>query len=315
MLDFLRPSSIEAIEWCPGRAAMEARVTAAVPALRDMCTEAARQGTLGHEVLASTIREAFTGDWSHAPQVIALVEGRMSGLEYWCKDAIRACLTYSLGLINRLAASYRLEILVERSLDGLCIAMPKGGTADLIILCCNNVGRCLRVVVLDHKLGFLTQGEAADHLQLGAYAAMAGARWNPPDGVEVHLSMGRRREFSSALYQSAELAAITHRIRAAVTAATSPTPTLRPSLKGCRYCRALPLCKAAREYLMHAAEEHALLGTDPAERIRLADDAALAKRFAASADALAKHWREQRPTTTETEKDSSCPNTPSASPN
>lgn len=302
MIHHLRPSSLEAIEACPGRALMEDRATRLVPGLEDLTSEAARQGTLGHEVLAAICKEAFIGDWSGAEAVIAGIEPRMVHLAHWCRDAVRACLTYLLGVLRRLTADHgRVQVLAETWLDGTHLGIPRGGTADLILLITDRDGRLIEVHIIDWKTGFLSQGEAADHVQLGTYASMAAARWPRAQRFVVHLAMGRRREFSSALYQSAELAAISHRIRAAVAAATSPTPTLRPSLTGCRYCRALPLCQAARDHVMHAAQEHALLGADPANRIRLAEDAAIAKRFTVAAEALAKLWREQPPTKTDQE--------------
>lgn len=324
MITRLRPSSLEAIEACPGRAFMEEQVCQLVPALDDITSEAAQQGTWGHEVLASIAKEAFIGDWSGADAVIAGIEPRMTHLELWCKDAVRSCLTYLLGLLRRLTSDgYHVQVLAETHLDGTHLGIPRGGTADLILLVSDRDGRLIDVHIIDWKCGFVYQGEAADHLQLGTYAAMAAKRWDRAKRFIVHLAMGRRREFSSALYQAPELAAISHRIRGVVSAATAQVPVITPSLKACRYCKALPLCRKARLHLdgcavdadlfdditpadkalarrFIAATEDLksvwcttsnpgtdsptahLFGTDPANRIALADACAIYKRFAAT---------------------------------
>lgn len=293
LLAFLRPSSLAAIELCPGRPAMEARAVQQVPELRDLCSEPARQGTMGHAVLAGVLSDAFAGDWSRAAEVIAGVEPRMSALAYWTKDAVRACLAYAMHLIQRLSHRYaRIEILVEVKLDGAGIDVPAGGSADLIIVCFDGAGRCMRLVIDDHKCGFVSQGEAADHLQLGGYAVMGFDRWHPVEGVEVHLAMGRRHEFSCALYGAQAIEGVRARIKAASAAARVPAPELRPCLKACRYCRALIFCRPAREFIMDARDQLALFGFDPAGRLDLQDAAALAKRFAQDADAVLKAARE-----------------------
>jgi hypothetical protein len=291
---FIRPSSMAAIEECPGRPLMEARICALVPALRDLVSEPARQGTLGHSALAGVLGDAFAGDWSRAQEVIAGIEGRMAGMAYWTKDATRAALAYGLGAIQRMANSYRsIRILVEHRLAGACIEVPSGGSADLIILC-YHAHSIARAVVIDWKLGWCSQGEAGDHLQLGCYAAMTWNVYTPPEGVEVHLAMGRRREFSAAMYDRQAIDGIRSRIKACVRAARAEAPTLRPSIHACRYCRALVLCRAAREEkIMTSIEQFALFGAEPSERIALQEAVAMAKRFAAEGDALMKLWRAQ----------------------
>lgn len=288
---FIRPSSLEAIEACPGRPLMEARACALVPSLRDYCSEVAKQGTLGHAVIAGVLTDALAGDWSQAPVVVADLERRMGGLERWTRDAVRSCVAYAIDLLRRLHGWYQIQILTEEHLDGAGIDIARGGSADLVVVCMDDAGRVQLVVVVDWKTGFCSQGEAADHLQLAGYAVMAADRWAPLQGVVVHLAMGRRKEFSESLYDRQAIAGARARIRRAVAAAQAEAPELRPCLTACRYCRALTTCRAAREFLMNAAQEFALFGADPADRLALADAAALAKRFAADADALAKQWR------------------------
>jgi hypothetical protein len=291
--EFIRPSSMAAIEKCPGRPTMEARAVAMVPILRDLCSEPARQGTLGHDVLYGVGRDAFAGDWSRAQQIVAGIEGRMAHLAGWTKDGVRACLAYLCALVATNVRRFaRVDVLGEEHLDGAGIDIPRGGTADLVLLCYDAAGVLVLVIVEDHKLGFVSQGDAADHLQLGAYAVMAHDRWHPRDGVEVHLAAGRRHEFSSALYDSQTIAGVRDRLRRAGAAARVEAPELRPCRKACVYCRALIFCRPARDLIMDARDQLALFGFDPAGRLDLQDAAALAKRFAQNADAVLKASRE-----------------------
>lgn len=290
--EFIRPSSMEAIEACPGRPTMEARAVRLVPALREMCSEPARQGTMGHDVLYGVGRDAFAGDWSRAQAIIAGIEGRMAHLAGWTKDAVRACLAYLCALVATAVRRFaRVDVLGEEHLDGAGIDIPRGGTADLILLCYDAAGVLRLVIVADWKLGFVSQGDAADHLQLGGYAAMAWDRWHPRDGVEVHLAAGRRHEFTSAHYDAQGIAGVRARLRQAGARARAEARELRPSRTACRYCRALILCRAFREHFMDARDQFALFGFDPADRIALQDAAALAKRFAQDADAALKQAR------------------------
>jgi len=293
--DFIRPSSIGAAEICAARPLMEARACTLVPGLVDLSSVPAQEGTKGHEVMAGLFGDAFAGDWSYAPHVFARMEDRLTGLAPWCRDAVRSCCAYALTVIRGLSERFpSVEVLVEIKLDGTQCGVVRGGTADLVILCRQVVdGPVIEVHVIDHKCGFLSQGEAADHLQLAIYAVMSWDRWAPPAGVTVHLSAGRRREFSAAHYDELDFHVVRERVRSAVVRSSHRSPSLTVSRLACYYCKALPLCRAARNHIMQASETLALFGADPADRMQLADDAALAKRFAAAADELAKLWRKQ----------------------
>lgn len=290
--EFIRSSAMAAIEACPGRPTMEARAVALVPFLRDLCSEPARQGSKGHGVLFGVTVDAFAGDWSNAQAVIAGIEGRMAGLAGWTKDGVRACMAYVCALIAAATRRFaRVDVLGEEHLDGAGIDIPRGGTADLVLLCYDAAGTLALVIIEDHKLGFVSQGDAADHLQLGGYAVMAWDRWHPRQGVEVHLAAGRRHAFSSALYDAPTITGVRDRLKSAVHEAKADAPELRPCLKACRYCRALLFCRPAREMIMDARDDLALFGFDPADRLALQDAAALAKRFAQDADAVLKQAR------------------------
>lgn len=290
--EFIRPSSMEAVEACPGRPMMEARAVRLVPFLRDICSEPARQGTLGHEVLAGVGRDAFAGDWSRAQQIVAGIEGRMAHLAGWTKDGVRACLAYLCALVATNVRRFaRVDVLEEEHLDGAGIDIPRGGTADVVLLCYDADGALALVIVCDYKCGFVSQGEAADHLQLGGYAVMAWDRWHPRAGVEVHLAAGRRHEFTSAHYDAPTIAAVRARLRQAGAAARAVAPELRPSRTACRYCRAFTLCRAYREHFMDAREQAALFGFDAVDRLALQEAVDLAKAFAKAGDAVLKQAR------------------------
>lgn len=291
LLEYIRPSSMAAIERCPGRALMETRACALVPALRDACSPAARQGTLGHEVVAQTLSLIYQrpDGWMDPEAAQTRMAHAFDALDPWSRDSARRCLAYGVALVDREVARVGqagVHLSVERHLSGQGIDIGRGGTADLVIVTDD------KVVVSDWKLCFLSQGDAADHLQLACYAVMAWDKYQP-GVVEIHLANGRRREWSSAIYDAHAIDLARARVRKAVATALAESPHLTPGIDQCRYCKALPLCRAVRERIMHASHSHALFGTRPEDRAQLAEDAALARRFAEEAKALAKLWRDE----------------------
>jgi hypothetical protein len=294
LIEFIRPSSLSAIALCAARPLAEAEACRVVPALRNLSNAAAEQGNLGHIVLADVIRDAFTGDWSQAPVVIAGIESRMTHLAAWTKDAVRGCLTYAMEVIKELAGHYPIiRIEVERHLGGDKIDIERGGTADLLVICHDDFGVVQKVVVIDHKCGFLSQGEASDNLQLAAYAVMAFDFYSPNYSVVVHLSAGRRNEYSSCQFTPSDIEKVRSQIIAIAKRAKESRPSIRPSIKACQYCKALSLCPAARSKIMDAQEQFQLFGAEPKDRMQLSLDAQLAKRFAQSAAELMKLWQDQ----------------------
>lgn len=295
--DFIRPSAMEPIELCPGRPTMEARAIALMPFLSQMESEPARQGTMGHNVIAGVISDCCAGNWKNANEVLVGLESRMQGLAYWCKDAVRTCINYAFDLVRRYIPKYdTIEVFSELHLDGTGIHIERGGTADLVVLCYNKYGYQLEldlVVIADWKTGFVSQGEAADHLQLACYAVMAADEFAPKSAIIPHLVMGRRKEHSSALYQQNAIEGARRRIIRAINAAQSSEPELRPCLKACRYCKAITLCRHLRNYLMHAQEELAMFGIDPENRLAMVEAAKLAKRFSQEVETVSAMLRDQ----------------------
>jgi hypothetical protein len=291
--DFIRPSAIAAIELCPGRPTMEDRICQMIPGWQDRCSPIAQQGTMAHAVIAQALALMY-----HAPvaktqdQALVHLAGALERLEPWSRDAARRCVAYASALVDTWRAKgYQVTVQIEMHLSGRGVDIARGGTADLILVCRHPSTQQVAVLLLDHKTGFIDQGEACEHRQLGCYSVMAMDKYNP-DHLEVHLAQGRRQEFSAGYFDDQAVEEIRAIVKAAVAAAKAENPPLRPSIDACRYCKALPLCGAAREHIMNAAERHALLGADPADRARLAEDAALARRFAEEARELAKLWRE-----------------------
>ncbi len=288
-VDFIRPSSLAAIELCAGRPLMEARALSAVPANGRLVRAAAQQGTLGHEVIAQTLALIYHGPARTAPgDALARMASGMEQLQPWARDGVRRCVAYVVALMDAEERAGRRPVLhVELKMSGKGIGVPRGGTADVVIQSGD------LVIVEDHKLGFLDQGDAADHLQLGAYACMAWDRFRPAE-VHVHLAQGRLRDFSAARFTRDHIDATRARVFAAVARAEQADPPLSPTIDACRYCKAITHCRALRERIMLATAELALMGAEPEDRLRLAEDAALARRFAEEAKALAKQWSDER---------------------
>ncbi len=283
-----------AIELCHGKPLMEWRAVTAVPAVDRINRPAAEQGTQGHTVVAQTLALTYQqpGGWTLPEDALNQMSMAMSKLEDWTKDAVRRCVAYAVALVDQaMGEGWRITIQIEMHLSGQGVQIARGGTADLIILCHDaETDEIVHVIVADWKLGWLDQGHAADHLQLGTYAVMAWDKYQPRQGVTVHLAQGRRQEFSSAHYTAEAIAAVRQRILAAVAAAWSDAPEVTVDIDACRYCKSLLFCRTLREHLMHANDQLALFGAEAVDRIQLAKDAALARRFAEDAREVAKVW-------------------------
>jgi hypothetical protein len=290
--EFVRPSSMSPIEDCPGRPRMEARALAMVPALAHISRAVAEQGNLAHAVKAQVLALIYhqTGGWTDPAAALAKMAGALSQMQPWAADACRRCVAYVVALVDQMvAAGLRVAVEVEMHLSGRGVGIKRGGTADTILLGFRD-NRLACVIIEDTKTGFLDQGDAADHLQLATYAVMGWDKYQPPEPVVIHLAQGRLRDFSAASFDQDAIASVRERIRAAVARALSEKPQLNPCINACRYCKALLFCAPLRERLMDASDRLALLGADPRDRLRLAEDASLCRRFAEDARELAKVW-------------------------
>lgn len=289
---FVRPSSLPALEICPGRADMEARACALVPTLADWSSPVAMQGTMGHAVIAQTLALIYHGPTrKDQVEALATMAGSMERLEPWTRDAVRRCVAYAVALIDQ-AERDGLEVVVqiEIHLSGKGVNIGRGGTADLVLLLREKLTkRIVRVIVVDWKLGFLDQGDAADHLQLAAYTVMAWDKYAPTDGADVHLGQGRRRDFTAGRYQEGHIEGARLRCRKVVAGAMVENPAIVPHIDACRYCKAFTFCRAARSVVRQACDGHDLFGTiDPAAL-------PLVRRFADAAADIAALWRQTSP--------------------
>lgn len=279
--DFIRPSSLYAIADCPGRPRMECAVVNAYG--EPESAEAANVGTRGHLAVADAIEHwrlcQDTGEHGASwGDTIALArnEAAAAGVDGWTVLCIQRCLEFARDLIVQ-HDIHPDNVLVEQPLHMEEIGM-KGGTADLIL-----VVPFQKVIVVDWKFAFVDQGDASDHDQLQAYATASSTAFRTRE-VIVYLYQARAPKpirASAARFDAAALASNAAWTRAVVARALSPDPELAPSYAACVYCRALPHCKAAKEYVMNASEALAALGCpiDPDGYGELADAAKLAAKF------------------------------------
>jgi hypothetical protein len=296
---YIRPSSLGALHLCPGRAIMEARAVEREPLLARLESPQAKEGILGHMWVAQTLTmllDASDG-WTDAAEAFDRLAPGYRHLSEWTRAGARRCVSYAVALHKReMSVGWqKVETFIEQKLSGKHCGIPRGGTADLILVC---HGRTMRkVVIQDHKLGFLDQGDAATSAQLAAYAVMAWDRWEPKT-VEIHMAQGRIRAFTAATYDAEVIDAVRVSISYLATIARGQAhgeiPELIPSIGACRYCKALALCAAARRRIMHALQESALFGVEIADRLELDEDATLARRFAEDVRALQKKWQAEQ---------------------
>jgi hypothetical protein len=275
---------------------MEARAISEVPAIERISRPAAQQGTLGHDVIAQTLALIYHGPtgWRDPGEIVAMQDAMMLRLEPWAKDAVRRCVSYAVALVDAESKRHPIKptVEIEMKLSGGLINVKRGGTADLVI-----IGND-KVIIADWKLGFLDQGEAADHVQLSAYAVMAWDKYfamrrkdNSACTIEIHLAQGRLREFSAATFDKQDIESARAKIKHIVEKCISSDAQIVPSITACRYCKAITQCRILRERIMRAQDELAMFGASPEDRVRLAEDAALARRFSEDAKELAKVWQ------------------------
>lgn len=293
--EFIRPSSAGPIEDCPGRPTMEARIVALVPAIRDLEHPQAVAGTVGHAMAEQELSLIYDHGMPAGEAEQALASSYRN-LDAWTRASARRCISYVIALVHReTSQDRRAQVVIERKLSGKGIEIPRGGTADVILLSRANKASDpvqLRVIVEDHKLGFLDQGHAADHLQGGCYVVMAHDKYQP-DEIEVHLAQGRVRSFTAAAYDHQAIEATRRRAIAAMRAARAENPPLNPTINACCYCKALPLCAAAGERIMNARDEFALFGDSVADRVALLEARKIAQRFVEETKELQKIWAAQ----------------------
>lgn len=287
---FIRPSSLHAIAACPARPLMEAAAERILGKQEDSAE--ASMGTKAHAFVADAINSwklaQDTGEvgasWGDTI-ALACNEAADAGLDYWTVRGIQFCLETARDLI----AKHEIEpdnVLVEHWLAMAGLGM-KGGTTDLVLVVPFKL-----VIVADWKFTFMDQGDATDHDQGQAYATAAAVTFAVP---EVRFALVAPRADKANRITIAKFDADTLRdndawTRAVVNRATGPNPELAAAFGQCVYCRALPLCPAARKYAMDAQEALAVLGvpSTPDDLGALADAAKTAEKFAEEGKELVK---------------------------
>ncbi len=283
--DFIRPSSLYAIDACPGRPTMEA---AAVNIFGEPEADpAANMGTQAHAITAEAINlwKETQEEWG---EIItkACNQAIVEKVDPWTVRCIQMCLEFARDLI----AKHEIQsddVLVEEPLGMSDLGMERVGTADLIL-----VIPFEHAIVCDWKFTFLDAGDADDHEQLQAYGISASATFMT-DKITVYLFQPRapkKHRASAASFDAATLRESLAWTRSVVARARADNPELKPSYSACCHCRALPTCSAAKERIMQAKEALTMMGTptDPSTLGELCDAAKLAEKWADAAKDLCK---------------------------
>ncbi len=265
LANFIRPSGLKKLDLCPASAQMEAAVVEQHGEPPD--GGAAALGTLAHAELAYQINAKYgklaPGDCPRA-------------LDTWTRSVV----DYAFNFANALIEKHQIEpenVLVEHHLDGDGFGLPNGGTADLIL-----VVPFKRVIVVDFKAGFLAQDDADEHDQLACYSILA-ARTFKTQEILVYIVQPRADvEVTGATFDANALRITETWVRDVTRRARDPDAALNPGFEQCKFCKALPHCPAAKDYVMRLKD----VLSSPIGPIsdddfgRLADAAKLAEKFA-----------------------------------
>lgn len=267
---FVRPSTLTPQSLCQGYALMNA---IALELYGEEAEDpAASVGTLGHAAIAQARTYGKLAiDWP--------------GLDEFTKG----CAQRGLDWLRDLIAALDIEpsnVLVEHHLAGNAFGLPRGGTADIVLL-----RPFEKAWIIDWKFTYNEQDAAPDHDQLSAYARAAADTFKVDD-VEVILYCARedkahritRASFNAdALRSTGEwIADVTARSREQLTAAANGMALeLVAGYEQCKHCRALPICKTARKFMSDAVELAQVMDPEtPNEWGALADAMKVADVFA-----------------------------------
>ena len=286
--DFIRPSSLAAIAQCPGRPTMEAAVVNAEGDQPD--SPEASMGHQGHEIIGRSIESwrlsQETGEvgasWDDTIR-LAAQETTAAGMTSWDAWCVRFCLEFARDAIQKHGIESD-NVLVEHRMGMADLGMA-GGTADLIL-----VDPFKRVIVIDWKLGYVEQQEAADNDQLQAYGVSASEEFKTKE-VLVHVVTPRAEKdyrITAGKFDAKALEESACWTRAVVARAQSPNPELAPEYSACVYCRALRSCRAVKEHLVNTQEALAVLG-DPSTSEAWGEAIGAAKL----ADKWGEAWKEK----------------------
>ncbi|HYE07695.1 MAG TPA: DUF2800 domain-containing protein [Planctomycetota bacterium] len=259
--DYLRPSAVTANSICAAAPAMQAAVVNAFG--EEEAADEADVGTKIHHYVAEVIeiwRDHGDVEWG---KVIASIcnDAQRDGLDTWSVRCIQLCAEFARDLIAKHKVE-RENVLTEQRLNMEGAGFRRGGTADLVLIL-----PFKRIIVVDWKAGFLDQGDADQHDQLGVYGASAAVTYLADD-VIVYLFQPRaerERRATAGHYDAKKLrdtaawsVAVNDRCR-------QPNPEVTPAYDACKHCKALHRCAPAKEWTVNVLEAIALIGkpTDP----------------------------------------------------
>lgn len=217
----IRPSSLEPLEFCPGRAAAEAAVVDRLPP--PPASPHAARGTLLHAAKAAVL------DGTPLPPVAA---------------ADLPQLQSSLAFAGRLIQAYPdAAVAAETPVHMAHLGIPRGGTIDLRL----DQPRTGTVVVADDKYGYQDVGPVSQHRQMQSYTVASMDQLGRREGhMFIHQT---QRDGSVGLITADTKPVIEAEIRGITERARAPQAPLRPNLTSCQYCEAIAHCPAADRIL------------------------------------------------------------------
>ena len=276
---FIRPSAISSIAACPGKPTMEAAML-----LERGETPAAAEADMGAD-LHRRCQEAIdfwrSGQEWHDVLCWAIGTATDDELDGWSIFCLRFSLETVRDLIGKYGAT-REQVQTEIKLPVEVIGFANPGTADVVI---STPDVC---VIADFKQGWVDQGDCADHEQTGVYAAAAAEMFSAPKVITYLIQPRAEKEHRvppPALYDAQALRDVRASTAATIRLARGDNPELHPSYNACVYCSALHRCRAAKEWVLNAAEALEVIGfpSDPQDASEHVAAVKVAEKFAKDA--------------------------------
>lgn len=259
--DMIRPSRLYRLAACPGAATLEAWAT---DHLAEPSRAAADLGSACHAAVAAALG---------GPAYDAEEFGELDRYSAWC---VRRCVEFAQAL-PMTPGTRRVEARLP-----MPWAADATGTADVLGVLDGGLGHNV-AVICDWKFGYSDQGEAADNLQLLAYAVAAAKELGCASAMAylVQPRLDESRQVTAASYDADALERGRAYVVGIAQSAMNPAAEVRAGTH-CQYCRAATRCPALRRYVMNAMEAMELIGrpTDAAGLGELVRDARAAAAWA-----------------------------------
>lgn len=235
----LSPSSAHRWMFCTPSAVLESKFP-------DSTSEAAKEGTLAHELAEQKLRAYFYPQDVTKRKLSAFIT-KCRKDELWNDEMLGHTDTY-LDYIKEVAMSFDSApyVVPEKSYDLTAYIPEPGahGTADCVML----HGEQLHV--FDFKYGKGVKVEADTNLQLQLYALGAYEAYKllyVIKEVHLHIIQPRIDNISSWSLSLEELLKVGEIIRLRAKMAAEGTGEYKPSADACRFCRAKAVCRARAE--------------------------------------------------------------------